>query len=1530
MLNRISFFNLIAMEQDIKKFKVADQEINTSDLIAFANEHVQDYLDSRNWTRKQKDAFMQSYSNYMNAISDGSIAEQDAGLNLIDSSGKLTNNPNRRKDANGWVANYLTKVINHLPAIKATQEAVETLSPFDANGFKQAFINKYFGGVAPTTEEDYAVWDNFDELVDGKRGTSIRSNLLADLLDEYKQNSSKWDFKDSAFADANDYNQRATRLSTALRNGVIDQEDYAAASALGISKSELDALLSTGTTETTVDQWAERRAALKEEGYDDATIERIIAAEQKNLELEKQRKAEEATRALDWQDFTRTNYMGDFKGRTLNLGNSPLQMNYFFGTPANDDNPDEVTGLIDDIGEAQFMEPYHQLVSNPNYLDTVGKYTRDKVEAQHLRAALYLRRKVHPEDFISLNKNQDPNKDTYILAKSIDYKTGTALTYDAATHTIRKIKANDTHTPILTKLLYNAWLKQRSTPQVTTTEGWSIPSNKEGGILKAQDGLALQWVKENRKNLTNQYWQQEADKTGRSVEAAKVGHQKAFTTDETLNSKGLEGMSNSDVIRAITLLGDLASVGLSYIPEVGNAAAGVVGVGTTAADAYADFTDDSMSTTQALKNLGVNLGLTALSLIPGGGTTKMGKIVKGVKNTAPVLATLAATYGLATDPTVQRTLSRLDKIDEWTTDDWKNVVYTAKVFAGAHNFAKSKAAGIKSREGVKGSLGKWGRSEFLSSKAKAAGKAYSEAGGYHLNESAQETPSKVKYIKEDGTTGTKEVSQDVATKMKEAAHAAMKEKGSTVESIREAVNKVYKAATKANEDVNWDVKIPGVIARNTPKLKPNILTITKGKEAKGLSNKSLETIKTVREAYGNTTGFKKLFANDIEHANGLSGFLGFRKSFTNPGSGTEVTTTQIDNSDANINKRFEAEINRANVSGELRGSENKNPKNPKDLVSKEISIEHENQFTDFVNQLRKFNPENYERLLGNPSWMKLVKQQYIFKRGGIIKAQNGTLVIPKWYLDLYAQQILGNENLKSHNQFAGETIYSNQHNEAFDLSNAYLKNKAYTDNQQLVEQDLNTYYNSDFAGKSLEDFVNGYNIEAGKIRNFWESDHAANTEKGDAVKSHNTSHRKMFNNRNNTTKNPYSIGYQENIDDIMGTSTWMRRMDRYEKDFDKLTPEEQKSRIHKIGDLGYVYKKANGDIAIYNPESPKPADEDKEKALKIKKSKTSPTDKKDNIDLDELANKFRRYYPDFIAANRLIGNPQNNRDVYKESLKGLKPTLNNLKTGKRWIEGDLATQNAYNRLAALTQSIMSKATNSDAALNASKALEGITKGNQSRIEGNLAYKAKIDDTAEKDYQLNKELYDYNHAVIDENNARLNAWRKSVHDLAAMYKSANWKNWDTWLQEQEYRERQKQVDYNNWLASTYGVEYQNQLANDPEILKAKEAYLDAPANSEEANQRLRELEALKRKKGEQYYNEYLVRTGALRGINYTPKKSSIFKNKKGGKINTERIKARTKDNELFQKGVKHSIDHHLKTMDNLSKSTLLAIKKAMNL
>lgn len=186
---------------------------------------------------------------------------------------------------------------------------------------------------------------------------------------------------------------------------------------------------------------------------------------------------------------------------------------------------------------------------------------------------------------------------------------------------------------------------------------------------------------------------------------------------------------------------------------------------------------------------------------------------------------------------------------------------------------------------------------------------------------------------------------------------------------------------------------------------------------------------------------------------------------------------------------------------------------------------------------------------------------------------------PEWYSKLYKFQNLTGWNNSLNQSLAGPSITNENvgHYRAGDLNEAYTKNNSYTSNPNLVGQDLQSYYDSSFKGKSLDDYVSAYNANAAKIRGYWDQER---TYKQSGAQEHNRLFKNMFGNRSDNSNNVWNIGYDSNLEDIVGSSTWLRRMDRYEKEFDNLSDEEKKSRIHKIdlgdGNFGYVYKKPMG------------------------------------------------------------------------------------------------------------------------------------------------------------------------------------------------------------------------------------------------------------------------------------------------------------------------------------------------------------------
>lgn len=231
----------------------------------------------------------------------------------------------------------------------------------------------------------------------------------------------------------------------------------------------------------------------------------------------------------------------------------------------------------------------------------------------------------------------------------------------------------------------------------------------------------------------------------------------------------------------------------------------------------------------------------------------------------------------------------------------------------------------------------------------------------------------------------------------------------------------------------------------------------------------------------------------------------------------------------------------------------------------------------------------------------------------IRKAQKGTKITKfqtpakpltaEEYAALYANNnTLVNWNDKLNYANAGDTIVgegnSRLHRQAGDLQTAYKSNQAYTSDKNRIGYDINVFYKKwkqDNSNGTPEEFVNAYNTIAEQIRQYQTKGHKYN-ETG--ATAHNDNFHSLFSSRSdkedgaNLSADDAYIGWQEKLKDIYGSSTFLRRMDRYAQEFENLDEAGKAARLHDIiGDDGNtplfkVYKKANGDIGLLpNPDA---------------------------------------------------------------------------------------------------------------------------------------------------------------------------------------------------------------------------------------------------------------------------------------------------------------------------------------------------------
>ena len=560
-----------------------------------------------------------------------------------------------------------------------------------------------------------------------------------------------------------------------------------------------------------------------------------------------------------------------------------------------------------------------------------------------------------------------------------------------------------------------------------------------------------------------------------------------------------------------------------------------------------------------------------------------------------------------------------------------------------------------------------------------------------------------------------------------------------------------------------------------------------------------------------------------------------------------------------------------------------------------------------------------------------------------------------WFTNLYNQKSLTGWDSSKDASKAGVSITNQNasHGNAGDLSIPFYKNLMYTSQSNLVGQDLQSYYNSAFQGKSLEDYVNGYNANAAKIRGYWDQERAYR--QADASE-HNRLFRNMFGNRSNNSNDVWNIGYDPKLDDVVGSSTWLRRMDRYEKEFDALSDEEKKARVHKIdlggGNVGYVYKKANGDIAIWNePVAPEQPTEPTKPASTT--TVIGPEQPKKEGDTREMFSFLRNINPTIAyGLPRAVYADRMNRRMTDLAKASVTPLLKDPFQVHRYTRSDLDAEMQGERNYANLRRLASRPITSDGSLQTATQLQAEVQGQEARTAGKEKSNQTQRQYDELAWQQEKENAANRHETAMFNRAQQWGADQDKSKFEQAYLSKKFNIQDTFGQQLEYDARTKQQE-NKALADNFARsdihDAVNYAPNDyganltPEELTVWNKVLSGTNPSSLSTQEFNSyrLAAQKVSRVEtdqlrQHYNIPNTRWSGKAGVPNTPwsasisfvKKGGIISAKNGSKIAVAGIEAKTADAERFQKQIKDCIDRNEKTLDRLSKSLYGLIKASM--
>lgn len=214
-------------------------------------------------------------------------------------------------------------------------------------------------------------------------------------------------------------------------------------------------------------------------------------------------------------------------------------------------------------------------------------------------------------------------------------------------------------------------------------------------ISRAQLGMKLQTraekeaakEKENKKALSNPNTPE--DKKRQIASQRKPGDTEFTATD----------------IARISAAGmDVASALSAFVPVYGTAASAGTGLISSLTNFGADMFDKSVSAGDMWKNLGTNIAMDAVGLVPGfGAAGKAGKITKTLIKYVPKIVT-ALSAANALSPESRASWAKLASNESLTVKDWQNIAVGCSALAGVsrgavgHFNAHTMAKGTKTKD----------------------------------------------------------------------------------------------------------------------------------------------------------------------------------------------------------------------------------------------------------------------------------------------------------------------------------------------------------------------------------------------------------------------------------------------------------------------------------------------------------------------------------------------------------------------------------------------------------------------------------------------------------------------------------------------------------------------------------------------------------------------------------------------------------------------------------------------------------------
>lgn len=1504
-------------KQEVRTIKRGNEDIDLDRYINNLEYNFDSWLNKVKWHGKkfdesQKKAITEAYRDMLNGYNDGTITPSLGNIST-DSTGKRTNNPDKKGfDAYGLAQTYFNSIFNNQQAyVKPTK------AKFSGNKAWNDYLN------SQTIDYDLFKQMSKDE----------QNQYLQNLLQNYTGNIKGDDYEDY---DSN-YGQNVMNLfNQAISDPELTAKERMDLSQYGIDLSKFYKVEEPEPEKTEEDLLNEELAKQqKEEELDDKKMQVRAYNWKKELEaLNNLYSIRDYSRVGDYRrDLSKLKIDDETYQKILN----PDRINRanIFADYSTSDNL--YNGNVDNRFTTR---PFSLTVGDKKY-----GYLNDEWNNLSNADKVLAIQKAYGLDWIGNLSEDQRNNRTIKNSKSSKYNGWYVVDTDFNNSGYVTVMSKDANKigriPVAEILSTNNIDDYLGNYVRYHLSKKNIPINKEGGILKAQFGDTIFETTDTKQNINNlnkeKTERKERDLIKRAKETGRTLEQ--YKRDKT---KVKEDLSGTDIARWTAMAADLASLGLSA-SGVGSVAGGLVGAAGTFTNMGADIAE-GRSVGEVLKNLGIGLGLDLVGSIPVAGVlAKAPKIVKTFRTLAKSSPYVLGALSTIGNKDVTDSVGKILKGEDWTHEDLKNLSYFVSFLTGTAR------GGIAS--GQKRLAKKYANQSTVESQSLITDKGTIKVGNkegeikqgdFNKLKETKNLKEAQQILKDLKIKGFEDASLKGSTKIpfidQKVNKSNFVDEKSTVYdtsnlegvwwlrnnndrlSIENQLNGkgwsggfMDKLFAPKNQQINSNtsstlgpissilplspvtqvpsIKLSSVLAKYYPKPSSPIRTRNNG-------------VGVTRQNLSNLSGINKSILDagitDISTPTG--------RRMAQLSNGVRVIDLRnyfrID-SKGRLKPKNKTVINELNwATGTYDRANKKWNKGDWNL-----------QRWDKSNLQYILNHSGFDAIFGprninNAVLSKNGKTIYWWKQGGsiqkakdilsnlkknnnILKGQNG--ITPQWFDDLFKNQTIlkykGQDisktnmpNASSRNTMGvsgyngyGEHIYDNK--ARYDALEAY-KNSG---NRDKDIQNYFTKYVTNASSMTDQQLIDNYNAKAKRIRDFWNGNVDYNNTN---ASTHNDIHRELFESRNLEKGDPNTgnVGWDEINKARAGRSTWARIMDVSEND--------DLNNIYNInvgnGRILKVYKKANGDLGLFNETNLAPQNSSNPNSQNLDASKVEgvgDVDTSGDNNLQELLDQYKLR----SSVNRMSGLPvlggtlATNNSIYN--------TMNNSMTGYNIIApqeqgrtlGDKFGSNFYRNQGLDVLNRAKLNFTSDAALNFAIQAEAQKMKIGLDEKGMLGDNQEIRRTSENEQNIENRNTSARVDARNKNAALNYDTRRTRAQLLADLKLKQWNAIAGWINEQRGFAQQDLANQYDFIKNAMYHNAQQRLDNATYAAKEKlrqaiRANQNNPTWDMYDSPEYQEYARISREVSQQIQLEQMRNQGNLFGVNYTYEPGFQYNNK----------------------------------------------------